>query len=636
MDVKSLQMNRSIIRLITFLAFFLSFLLLTTGGIGIYMISKFYRNLDNIHHQVMLPSIRLQNINYQLGDLYKNMAKLKMVQNKAASLRKLEKELKKSRRSRFTIEQDQRGIEQREELVNNIHKIIKRVDLLLEESKNASRGLAYFNKLIFWRKYWVDFHSVVEGYIQNTSTTDKELLRVEIYIDKLRRRLQEIGDIITAKAADDLEASESFANTAIYTLIIVVLIGLVIGIVISLRTISRVRRVLDELEISNREQQQLAQIVANANDGIISIDMHGNIESWNAAATKILQYSADEAKGHQIAAVFGANPERGWEGYRDVLKKKPKASLHDENFLYTKSGTKIEAQISLSSLGDSYRGMTGLAMMIQDITEQKQIERALKAEEEKERQRIEEELKTAKTVQEMLFPPLTAKLDGVEIAGHFESATDLGGDWWFYSELPDRVLFWIGDATGHGVPAALLTSAARASAAIIDKITRMSPAKALSILNAAICASARGTMLMTFFLASYDKKSRELTYSNAGHDPPYLFDFYDEKLSVKKLIPLNEVNAPRLGQDRNTVFSNHRLTIAKDQAIIFYTDGLTELENDQGKQWGEMKFLKSVIKGVKSTKSTEKSVEFILDKINDHRNNYELQDDVTYFLSKFE
>ncbi|MBT7669588.1 MAG: SpoIIE family protein phosphatase, partial [Bdellovibrionales bacterium] len=124
--------------------------------------------------------------------------------------------------------------------------------------------------------------------------------------------------------------------------------------------------------------------------------------------------------------------------------------------------------------------------------------------------------------------------------------------------------------------------------------------------------------------------------SNAGHDPPYLFDFYDEKLSVKKLIPLNEVNAPRLGQDRNTVFSNHRLTIAKDQAIIFYTDGLTELENDQGKQWGEMKFLKSVIKGVKSTKSTEKSVEFILDKINDHRNNYELQDDVTYFLSKFE
>ena len=108
MDVKSLQMNRSIIRLITFLAFFLSFLLLTTGGIGIYMISKFYRNLDNIHHQVMLPSIRLQNINYQLGDLYKNMAKLKMVQNKAASISKLEKELKKSRRTRFTIEQDKR------------------------------------------------------------------------------------------------------------------------------------------------------------------------------------------------------------------------------------------------------------------------------------------------------------------------------------------------------------------------------------------------------------------------------------------------------------------------------------------------------------------------------------------------
>jgi PAS domain S-box-containing protein len=635
MDVKSLQMNRSIIRLISFLAAFLSFLLLTTGGIGTYMISKFYKNLDNIHYQVMLPSLRLQTINYQLGDLYKNLAKLKMVQSKAAALSKLEKELKKSRFSRFNIEQDEKGLEKREEVVANIRNIVIKVNNLLEESKNASKGLSYFNKLIFWRKHWTDFYGVIEKQIGSNNTSDKELLRAEKYIDNLRQRLQEIGDIITAKAADDLEASESFATTAISILMGVVFIGLIIAVIISIRTVKDVRRVLDQLEKSNQEQQQLAQIVANANDGIVSIDMHGNIQSWNSAATKILGYSVADAKGHQISAIFGDDPARGWENYRDLLKKKPKASLHDENFLYTKRGVQIEAQISLSSLQDNYQGMTGLAMMIQDITEKKRIERALREEEEKERERIEEELKTAKTVQEMLFPPLLAQLEGVEIAGHFESATDLGGDWWFYSELSDRILFWIGDATGHGVPAALLTSAARASAAIIDKINRMSPAKALSILNAAICASARGTMLMTFFMASYDKKSRELTYSNAGHDPPYIFNFYDEKLSVKKLIPLNEVNAPRLGQDVNTVFSNHRLTVEKDQAIIFYTDGLTELENSDGKQWGEMKFLKSVVKGVKTTKNTQKTVEFVLDKINDHRDNYELQDDVTYFISKF-
>ena len=154
------------------------------------------------------------------------------------------------------------------------------------------------------------------------------------------------------------------------------------------------------------------------------------------------------------------------------------------------------------------------------------------------------------------------------------------------------------------------------------------------LLNEAICETSKGKMLMTFFMASYDKKSGMLSYSNASHNPPFLFPYGQEGLKVKNMVMLDEVNGPRLGQERGAQFKDHQVQINPNDAILFYTDGVTELEKEDGTQWGERKFIKSIIKASQATPETREAVNIILEDIESYRNGAELQDDVTFFLTK--
>jgi len=138
-----------------------------------------------------------------------------------------------------------------------------------------------------------------------------------------------------------------------------------------------------------------------------------------------------------------------------------------------------------------------------------------------EKARMQGELNTARTVQETLFPPTTANLGLVQIAGFYEPASECGGDWWFYNESNGKVFLWIGDATGHGAPAALITSAARSASTVIENLN-LEPKDAMTLMNRAIYDVSKGRIMMTFFLASIDLKTRRMTYVNASHEAPYL------------------------------------------------------------------------------------------------------------------
>src|SRR5205823_2940179 len=92
-----------------------------------------------------------------------------------------------------------------------------------------------------------------------------------------------------------------------------------------------------------------------------------------------------------------------------------------------------------------------------------------------EKARMQSELATVKTVQETLFPASQSQFGPIRIKGHFEPASECGGDWWNYSRVEDKIFLWIGDATGHGAPAALITGAACSAAAVIEGLPDMSP-----------------------------------------------------------------------------------------------------------------------------------------------------------------
>ncbi len=247
--------------------------------------------------------------------------------------------------------------------------------------------------------------------------------------------------------------------------------------------------------------------------------------------------------------------------------------------------------------------------------------------------RMENELKMAHLVQNTLFPEPSYQSENVAIEGFYEPASECGGDWWFHNKIDGKYYFWIGDATGHGAPAALVTAAARSTASLIENMKGgLAIDHIMYLLNQSIYSCAKGQVLMTFFLASYDPTTRILSYCNASHEPPFVLPFTESKLTKRDLIPLLDHTFPRLGESGETNFRLSEYTLNPKDRVIFYTDGVTELKNPENKMLGERLFLKNILHSINEKKSLKDSVLSLEATINDFRQSTPLDDDLTYFM----
>lgn len=254
-----------------------------------------------------------------------------------------------------------------------------------------------------------------------------------------------------------------------------------------------------------------------------------------------------------------------------------------------------------------------------------------------EKARMESELATARAVQETLFPEPNASIGTVEISGHYQPASECGGDWWFYCENGDKVYIWIGDATGHGAPAALLTSAARAVASVITQGPPLPVSDCLAILNHAICDTSKGQMMMTFFIGCIDKVTGEFSYANASHEPPYLLNRPEAGVEPKRdsFIPLNAVNNPRLGERMDCSFRETSIQLKPGDTIILYTDGVVDVKNPERKSLGERRFLKSLAKTLAVNPATQEAMGEVTASIEEFRSDEPLEDDVTLIICRY-
>ena len=280
---------------------------------------------------------------------------------------------------------------------------------------------------------------------------------------------------------------------------------------------------------------------------------------------------------------------------------------------------KVDSTDEVGSLADNFNIMAAEVSRLMEQTAEKA--------------RMESELQTAKTVQETLFPETRAKIGPLEIAGYYEPASECGGDWWHYCQVGNKIFLWIGDATGHGAPAALITSAAKSASTIIEKLN-ISPAQALELLNRSIYDVSKGRIMMTFFLASFDLQTGELVYCNASHEAPFLMKKSDGPLKKKDLIPLNEVNNPRLGQSRESKYEETSIKLDAGDAVFFYTDGIPDIQNPGKEAWGEREFIKALIAANKDYPSVADSVDTFVGSFQAHRQGAPLIDDVTFFVVK--
>jgi sigma-B regulation protein RsbU (phosphoserine phosphatase) len=256
-------------------------------------------------------------------------------------------------------------------------------------------------------------------------------------------------------------------------------------------------------------------------------------------------------------------------------------------------------------------------------------------EEMKEKARIEGELKVAQLVQNSFFPKHAVLKSTFGFDGRYMPASECSGDWWGYFEQEAKVTIIVCDATGHGVPAALITAAAHSciSTIKIDAETiYVSPARVLEKLNKVVC-SMNSEILMTAFVIEIDENTNQITYSNASHMPPYLIHKTGEEYLKEGIDPLIGNNGARVGERMETTYQESIVSVSKGDRIVMFSDGLTEMEVD-GKAWGQRNFIKSILKGCGSEASG--LTKSILEDFSLHRKKTALQDDITLVCVSFE
>ncbi len=248
-----------------------------------------------------------------------------------------------------------------------------------------------------------------------------------------------------------------------------------------------------------------------------------------------------------------------------------------------------------------------------------------------EKARMESELKTAQLVQQTLFPKEHHKEHGLEILGHYQPASECSGDWWYYKKINNKTMFCIGDATGHGVPAALLTAAARSAASAIEKFPTLSLSNMMDIFNTSIYNTAKGQVMMTMFLGLYDHDTGTVEYCNASHEPPFLLPNV-ANLTKNDFQLLHAANGPRLGESSDASYQSAEIKLSPGEKIVLYTDGVTEIRNQTGDMWGERALIRCLISCHNDKKNLAGIMVEIDNQLNTFRSTHPLEDDVTYFM----
>ena len=229
---------------------------------------------------------------------------------------------------------------------------------------------------------------------------------------------------------------------------------------------------------------------------------------------------------------------------------------------------RIERRDQLGVLGESFNLMTGSISGL--IEEQKQ------------RQRLENEISIAREVQDQLFPRTLPKVPGVEIEAICKAARAVSGDYYDFIQLsPTHLAIAIADISGKGISAALLMASLQAalrSQVLVAGSETMSTAELVSRLNKHLVRNTGDDRFATFFIAVYDSATRNLRYTNAGHLPSFLI-CKDSALHLDK-------GGMVLGVVEDYCYEEGSVVVAPDSLLVGYSDGLVEPENVYGEEFG--------------------------------------------------
>ncbi|MBI2619761.1 MAG: SpoIIE family protein phosphatase [Ignavibacteriales bacterium] len=209
------------------------------------------------------------------------------------------------------------------------------------------------------------------------------------------------------------------------------------------------------------------------------------------------------------------------------------------------------------------------------------IENARLFQETLEKQRMQEELKIAREIQQGLLPQHLPEIEGFDLAAVNISSKEVGGDYYDVMDLPGKeFVLAIGDVSGKGTPAALLMANVQAALRALAPMEYTMP-EATARMNDITYSNTRGDKFITLFWGILNAERRDLRYVNAGHNLPFLIraDKTVERLSDGGII---------LGMMKTvTPYEEGRTTLRPGDTMFLFTDGVSEAMNDHGEDFTE-------------------------------------------------
>lgn len=241
-----------------------------------------------------------------------------------------------------------------------------------------------------------------------------------------------------------------------------------------------------------------------------------------------------------------------------------------------------------------------------------------------ERQRLEEELNTARSIQQRLLPAAVPSIRGFDVHAINLPSSQVSGDYFDFVDFGDCVGLVIADVSGKGLPASLLASNLQASIRALAT-SQSSPGLIMRAVNSSLYESTDPERFATAFLACLHPESGSLIYSNAGHNPPLL---RRENGSCEWL----GIGATPLGAFPGMDYEEGRVQLDAGDCLVLFTDGVTEADASDGDFFGE-EGLERIVHEHRE-ESAEFLVETVRDAVRSHAGANGVHDDMTLIVVK--
>lgn len=189
------------------------------------------------------------------------------------------------------------------------------------------------------------------------------------------------------------------------------------------------------------------------------------------------------------------------------------------------------------------------------------------------------ELKQAASIQRRLLPAKAPEVPGFDLAGYNAACRTVGGDYYDFFVYPDgRLGFVVGDVAGKGMPAALLMTSLKGGVQVLAEVPD-DLGRLVGRMNRVVSANFPPNRFVSLFFGVLDPRTTELTYCNAGHNPPLL-------CRAGGRAEMLEGGGGILGIMPDAAYEARRCRVDTGDVLVLYSDGVTEAESAQGEEFG--------------------------------------------------